>query len=104
MKNFKCTGTAAEFQGVKNELNIEVGARVCPSGDVLLLIKPPAHDPVYRWVAINKFIQTAGLVGLAVADAHTDQTIVAQGVYVVLTQRWVQQGVLKQRLRYPNGH
>src|SRR5215468_3222486 len=68
--NLECT-KAQEFQRIKTKRNMEVGAEVCPSGDVLLSLKrPEAEQPTFRWVSARTLEQEASvLFGLTVAYA-----------------------------------
>ena len=95
-----------EIQPIRTARNIDVGARVCPSGDVLLLIKrPTAEQATYRWVSTKTFEQDAGLQFLrpAAAYAAPREIVVAQIAQGVLNQRWLRPGMLKQRVRQGGG-
>ncbi len=102
--NIDCTKTL-DFRSIKNQHSIEVGAHVCPSGDVLVFIKQPNSEKgIYRWVGLKTFVKTASLlIHQSVAYAGLRETVLAQGFASVINQRWLQPGMLKQRIRYPNG-
>lgn len=103
-KNLECTKTL-DFRSVTNPHNIQVGAHVCPTGDLLVLIKHPGTvAPQYRWVGFNTFLVAGSLISPAVAYAATPEIVLAQDLLPrVINQRWLQPGLLKQRLAYPNG-
>ena len=95
-----------EIQSLRTSHNIEVGAWVCPSGDVLVLIeRPSAEQTTYRWVSARTLEQGAGLQFLrpAAAYAAPGELMVAQMAQSVLDQRWLRPGMLKQRVRQGGG-
>jgi hypothetical protein len=102
--NLECA-RVQEIQRIKTARNMEIGAQVCPSGDVLLLLKrPEAEQPTFRWVSARTLEQEArvSLVTPAYADEREvpRTTTIAQSV---VNQRWLRPGVLKQRVRGANG-
>jgi len=103
--NLECA-RSTDIQRIKTSRNVEVGAQVCPTGDVLLLLKrPEAEQPTFRWVSGRALEQGASLtLGVAVAYAGPRETAVAQsGGQRVMNQRWLKGGLLKQRVREASG-
>ncbi|HYB43621.1 MAG TPA: hypothetical protein VEL75_17710 [Candidatus Methylomirabilis sp.] len=90
-----------EMQRIKTNRNIEVGAQVCPSGDVLLLLKRTDSDePSFHWVSGRLLEQQASRwLEPAAALAASRDMVSAQGSQRVLYQRWLRPGLLKQRVR-----
>src|SRR5262245_15619777 len=55
--NLECA-QVQEIQRIKTNHNAEVGARVCPTGDVLLQMKQPdAERPSFHWVSARTIEQ-----------------------------------------------
>jgi hypothetical protein len=102
--NLDCT-RAQEIQRIRTSHNTEVGAQVCPSGDVLVQLKRPSADQtIYRWVSARTLEQEASLLfHPAAAYASPGETVVAQVPQSVVNQRWLQPGLLKQRVRQGGG-
>jgi len=103
-KNFACP-QSQEIQWIKTPRNIEIGARVCPTGDILVLAKRAESDrTVFRWVSAEILERQAySLFGLTSAYAATSDAAGPAGTYNVVNQRWLKAGLLKQRVRQPNG-
>lgn len=105
-KNFECI-QQQKPKCVKTKFNVEVGAIVCPSGDVLLQVTSPDDSKIIRWVSLETFglnkISTADFFpGEAFAsDLHKKEKL-AQA-FTVLCQRWLNQGLLLRRVRYADG-
>jgi len=100
--NLDCA-RAQEIQRIRTTRDTEVGAQVCPSGDVLVQIRRPSGDQnIFRWVSARTLEQEASLIFLPTA-AYASQTVVAQVPQSVVNQRWVRQGMLKQRVRQGGG-
>ena len=89
-----------EIQRIKTNRNVEVGAQVCPSGDILLLLKrPEAEQPTFRWVSARTLEHEASLFGVRAAYAAPRDELSGATGQRVISQRWLRQGVLKQRVR-----
>jgi hypothetical protein len=102
--NLDCT-RAQEIQRIRTSHNTEVGAQVCPSGDVLVQLRRPSADQtIFRWVSARTLEQEASLLfHPATANAAPRETVVAQLAQSVVNQRWLQPGLLKQRVRQGSG-
>jgi len=102
--NLACT-QAQEIQRIRTTRDTEVGAQVCPSGDVLVQLKRPRADQtIYRWVSARTLEQEASLLfHPAAAYASPGGTVVAQGPQSVVNQRWLREGMLKRRVRQGGG-
>ena len=102
--NLACT-RAQEIQRIRTTHDMEVGAQVCPSGDVLVQLRRPSADQtIYRWVSARTLEQEASLLfHPAAAYASPGETLVAQLPQSVVDQRWLRDGVLKQRVRQGSG-
>jgi hypothetical protein len=90
----------SEIQPIRNNRNVEVGAQVCPTGDVLIRIKPPDGGQKLRWVSVRS-LEAFGGFGPARAFAAPPVTV-SQASQTVLEQRWLRPGFLKQRVREAN--
>src|SRR5262245_44760299 len=100
--NFDCA-KAQEIQGIKTTRNVEVGAQVCPTGDVLIRLKlPDSEQPKIRWVSARSLEQTAFLGPSTAYAAPASSTAGGQSQSVV-NQRWLRAGLLKQRGRQTSG-
>lgn len=100
--NLDCT-RAQEIQRIRTPRDTEVGAQVCPSGDVLVQIRRQSGDQnIFRWVSARTLEQEASLLFRPTA-AYASQAVVAQVPQSVVNQRWVRQGMLKQRVRQGGG-
>ncbi len=81
-KNMNCT--SAPFDGLINDLNVQVDATICKSGDVLVRYKAPREKQAYRWVPVEKFEQRSAqvfLISSAYAESlsdHDEDTLVCQ--------------------------
>jgi hypothetical protein len=102
--NLDCT-RAQEIQRIRTSHNTEVGAQVCPSGDVLVQLRRPSADQtIFRWVSARTLEQEASLLfHPAAAYAAPGETVVAQLPQSVVDQRWLREGMLKQRVRQGGG-
>lgn len=102
--NLACT-QAQEIQRIRTTRDTEVGAQVCPSGDVLVqLRRPRADQTIYRWVSARTLEQEASLLfHPAAAYASPGEMVVAQVPQSVVNQRWLREGMLKQRVRQGSG-
>ena len=102
--NLACT-RAEEIQRIRTTRDTEVGAQVCPSGDVLVQLRRPSADQtIFRWVSARTLEQEASLLfHPAAAYASPGETVVAQGPQSVVDQRWLREGMLKQRVRQGGG-
>ena len=102
--NVSCTRTQ-EFQRIRTTRDAEVGVQVCPSGDVLVQLRGPGADQIiYRWVSVRTLEQEASLLfHPAAADASSGETVVAQVPQSVVNQRWLREGMLKQRVQQGGG-
>ena len=89
-KNFECA-SRQEIQWIKTPRNIQIGARVCPSGDVLVLAKrPESEEMTFRWVSAEVLERRAlSLLGLTAAYASSREVTGPQGGYNVMSQRWL---------------
>ena len=103
--NLECA-QVQEIQRIKTNHNAEVGARVCPTGDVLLQMKQPdAERASFHWVSAKTIEQrqmSAWLRPTSAYAAPRDMAVV-QVSQSVISQRWLQPGVLKQRVRQGGG-
>ena len=98
--NFDCA-KAQEIQGIKTTRNVEVGAQVCPTGDVLIRLKlPDSEQPKIRWVSARSLEQTAFFGPSA---AYAVPAPVGGESQSVVNQRWLRAGLLKQRVRQNSG-
>jgi hypothetical protein len=102
--NLACT-RAQEIQRIRTTRDTEVGAQVCPSGDVLVQLRRPSADQtIYRWVSARTLEQEASLLfHPAAAYASPGEMVVAQVPQSVVNQRWLREGMLKQRVRQGGG-
>ena len=102
--NLACT-QGQEIQRIRTTRDTEVGAQVCPSGDVLVqLRRPRADQTIYRWVSARTLEQEASLLfHPAAAYASPGEMVVAQVPQSVVNQRWLREGILKQRVRQGGG-
>ena len=102
--NLACT-RAQEIQRIRTTRDTEVGAQVCPSGDVLVQIRRPSGDQnIFRWVSARTLEQEASrLFRPTVAYASQGEMVVAQVPQSVVNQRWIRAGMLKQRVRQGGG-
>jgi hypothetical protein len=102
--NLACT-RAQEIQRIRTTRDTEVGAQVCPSGDVLVQLRRPSSDQtIFRWVSARTLEQEASLLfHPATAYASPGETVVAQVPQSVVDQRWLREGLLKQRVRQGGG-
>ncbi len=98
--NFECA-RAQDIQAIRNTRNVEVGAQVCPTGDVLIRLKlPDSEHPKIRWVSARSLEQQAFFsLGPAAAYAAPREGGPSQGPQSVVDQRWLKPGLLKQRVR-----
>ena len=98
--NFDCA-KAQEIQGIKTTRNVEVGAQVCPTGDVLIRLKLPDSELAkIRWVSARSLEQTAFFGASA---AYAASASVGSESRSVVNQRWLRAGLLKQRVRQNSG-
>ena len=102
--NLDCT-RAQEIQRIRTTRDTEVSAQVCPSGDVLVQLRRRSADrTVFRWVSARTLEQEASLLFRpATAYASPGETVIAQLPQSVVNQRWLREGMLKQRVRQPGG-
>lgn len=102
--NLGCPRTEA-IQRIRTGRDLEIGAQVCPSGDILLLMKrPSAGQTTYRWVSARTLERDALLLlQPAEVNAESREAIVAPLAQSVVDQRWLQPGMLNQRVRQPDG-
>ena len=101
--NFECA-RAQDINAIRNSRNVEVGAQVCPSGDVLIRIKvPDAERPKLRWVSARSLEQAFLGLGPATAFAAPPSGGGSHGAQSVVNQRWLRTGLLKQRVRQGTG-
>jgi hypothetical protein len=99
--NLECA-QIQEIQRIRTNHNAEVGARVCPTGDVLLQMKQPdAERASFHWVSAKTIEQRqmSALLRPSSAYAAPRDMVVTQVSQSVISQRWLQPGVLKQRVR-----
>jgi len=103
--NLECA-RVQEIQRIRTARNMEIGAQVCPSGDVLLLLKrPDAEQPTVRWVSART-LEQEGSALFGATPAYADERAsprTAQVTQSVVNQRWLRPGVLKQRVRGSSG-
>lgn len=52
-RNVACLEGNHKFQTQVNQAAVEVGSKICDSGDVLLRWVYPSKSPVYKWVSID---------------------------------------------------
>lgn len=102
--NRECPRTE-EIQRMRTGRDMEIGAQVCPSGDVLLLVnRPGAGQTTYRWVSARTLEGDALLLlQPAEVNAEAREMRVARLAQRVLDQRWLQPGMLNQRVRQSDG-
>jgi hypothetical protein len=103
--NLECA-QVQEIQRIKTNHNAEVGARVCPTGDVLLQMKQPdAERPSFHWVSAKTIEQRQVSMVLRPGSAYaaSRDMAVVQVSQSVVSQRWLQPGLLKQRVRQGPG-
>lgn len=102
--NRECPRTE-EIQRIRTGRDMEIGAQVCPSGDVLLLVnRPGAGRITYRWVSARTLERDVLLLlQPAEVNAEAREMRVARLAQRVLDQRWLQPGMLNQRVRQSDG-
>jgi hypothetical protein len=107
-RNLDCLA-GKNYEPVTTSGDVRVSALVCPSGDVLVRVKPP--DPktgeVAKWIGLKEFVgrsRGAWLFGseAMAAEAHP-KTVIAQAGRTVICQRWIANGLLRMRVRYDTG-
>lgn len=54
LRNVQCS--AREFDGIRTDYNLKVGATVCPSGDTLIRVERPDGSLVFRWVPVDSIV------------------------------------------------
>ena len=98
--NLECT-RGQEIQRIRTTPDMEVGAQICPSGDVLVQLRRPSADQtIYRWVSARTLEQEASLLfHPAAAAASPGEAGVVQAPQSVVDQRWLPEGMLKRRVR-----
>ena len=112
-KNLDCAQTAT-LATITNSYKVEIGSKVCRSGDVLLLGKRPEWEhPLYRWVSWNELAPTNNaeekrsalldLFATAYAASSTSLVLIQAGPASVVCQHWVGNGLLLQRVSTPTG-
>lgn len=68
------------------------------------LRRPSADQTIYRWVSARTLEQEASLLfHPATAAASPGEMVVAQVPQSVVNQRWLREGMLKQRVRQGGG-
>ena len=104
--NFDCS--KEKFKSVKNVNNIEVGAIVCATGDVLLKVASPNASPMFRWVGL-KSLSNISLLEMMVSSAHAENFVVGENIQlasnhvpVLICQRWLKPGTLLRRVSVSN--
>ena len=105
VKNLDCVGKVLLPDTALPD-NTRVGARVCPSGDVLVKVKRVTGAELYRWLPLDDVKPTATVAALiGVSTAHAD-TLPAMAFASdgQACQRWQNeaQGILVRRVREGN--
>ncbi len=91
--------------------NERVTVTLCPSGDALVMIQPPAAEPRFRWIAFDRFDRAqraamlGGLAGLSVRKATATEGVrmLAQAEAVVICLTRDAKGFIIRRLQLPDG-
>lgn len=88
--NFECS-KENKLESIETLTNFQVGALVCPSGDVLVKVYSPLEKkPFYRWIGINSFIQAKSFFSPKEAIGKTfsfDETLYLAKSESVLCQK-----------------
>ena len=107
-ENFQCTQKAT-FNTITNKHNVEIGAAVCESGDVLLRGRRPEWDrPQLRWVSWDELVVGSAKTEAAILNFFGTAYASERGNFIptqarVMCQRWVGNGLLLQRVATPSG-
>jgi hypothetical protein len=110
-ENFECMQNAT-FSNITNKQNVQIGTKVCDSGDVLLIGRRPEWTRAqYRWVSWNDVApgasagtHRASLDIIARAQAaEAPRMMLAQASTRVVCQKWIGNGQLMQRIETQNG-
>lgn len=102
-RNLSCS--AAPFDGLKTDFNVEVDAIICRSGDVLVRVRAPNNASFYRWVPVDMFpIKSASAFPWSEAYAADRlPLLLAQAqdrpAPVVICQRFLEPGKVLRRVR-----
>jgi len=93
---------AAPFDGQSNQHNVRVDAVVCPSGHVLVRVKPPGASTAYKWVPLDSVVSRtspAALFDVLISRAHAQPAAPrASGNFEVKCQRWLGSGRIQRRI------
>ncbi len=101
-RNLECTRQG--FTLVVNPHQVEVGALVCPSGDVLLRVRPPGGDPHYRWVSAEGLAASLARSGRGwLPVARADEAAAPAPPPAPVCQRWLDGRRLLRRIRTADG-
>jgi len=107
-KNIDCL-SGKTFEQVTTSSNVKISAVFCPSGDILVRLKPPDPEAreIVKWIGFKDFMgksSEAWLFGsAAIASQRSPKIVVAQADRIVICQRWLADGLLLMRVRYSNG-
>ncbi len=99
--------SAAPFDGLKTDFNVEVDAIICRSGDVLVRVRAPNNASFYRWVPVDMFpIKSASAFRWSEAFAGDRlPLLLAQAqdrpAPVVICQRFLEPGKVLRRCARP---
>jgi len=90
-KNFECS-RENDLKCIKTKMNHEIGALVCPSGDVLIkILSPEKGKPYYRWIGLDTFLNSGSIWGPGIAEGKTlffnESIILAKSEYVLCQRR-----------------
>lgn len=101
-KNRDCLGGKG-FEQVRKVYDFSVSVALCPSGDVLVLIKGESKE-VARWVSLRQLVEKkTALVSLGEVQAADGHAQSAQTQRVILCQARLLNGLLLFRVHYGGG-
>jgi hypothetical protein len=106
-RNFECS-KENNLESIETHTNFQVGALVCPSGDVLVKVHSPLEkEPFYRWIGIDSFIQAKSFFSPKEAIGKTfsfDETLYLAQSESVLCQNRVSGDKIIRIVRDSNGN
>ena len=101
-KNADCLG-GKKIEQIRRLYDFSVSVALCPSGDVLVLIKGESRE-MARWVSPRQLIEKkTALVSLREAQAADEPVRLAQTQRVILCQARLPNGLLLFRVHYGGG-
>ncbi len=105
-KNLDCL-TGLNFHEVTTASNATVSVGICKSGDVLVCGKSadPTVEGEKLWISFSQIKKkhTSLIIKDAWAASIRESFLVAEGGATVICRKWIGDGLLLMRLKYPNG-